>query len=148
VAARDGVGDAREIADYERGGGRTPGELEPRILLAGHNGVVMPLRDRGTRRRRGTVAVGLLATLLPLVGCGATCHPSGGGRCAGPTPIAGSINGPLTLTADGRTLSGFFLCGGRLAVSQSPTQVTLTYIASAVRGGGLTCPTVPLRVYQ
>ncbi len=53
-------------ADYERGGGRTSGELEPRILLAGHNGLVMPLRDRGTRRRRGTVAVGLLATLLPL----------------------------------------------------------------------------------
>jgi hypothetical protein len=92
------------------------------------------------------VAAGLLATLLPLVGCGAVCHPSGGGRCAGPAPISES-SGPLTLAADGRTLSGFFACGGRLAVRESATRVTLTFVASAVGSGGRTCPTIPLSIH-
>lgn len=54
--------------------------------------------------------------------------------------------GPLTIASDGRTVSGRFQCGGRLIAEETPTRVTLTFVAGAVGSGGLSCALVPLEV--
>lgn len=71
-----------------------------------------------------------------------TCTPAGGSRCPGPQPISGS----LTVDASGRHLTGVFLCGGQLSARETADRVTVTYIASAVRRGGMACARVPLVV--
>ncbi|HKC28441.1 MAG TPA: hypothetical protein VKB75_10560 [Jatrophihabitans sp.] len=50
----------------------------------------------------------------------------------------------LTLGAGGTRLQGRFLCGGRLRATETATRVTVTYMASKVRPGGLMCAQVPL----
>lgn len=70
------------------------------------------------------------------------CTPPPGGRCAGPAPITTQ----LTVDASGRQISGVFQCGGTLAATESERQVTLTYRASAVRAGGLTCALIRVSV--
>jgi hypothetical protein len=69
-----------------------------------------------------------------------SCTPQGGSRCAGPE----QISVPLTVSAGGRRLQGRFLCGGRLRVQETSSRVTVTYVASKVRPGGLMCAQVPL----
>jgi len=71
------------------------------------------------------------------------CGQVGGGRCAGPTPISPGV---VSVAADGRTLMGAFACGGSLSASESQTQVRVTYTASAVQAGGLSCTSLILTV--
>jgi hypothetical protein len=75
-----------------------------------------------------------------------TCRPPAGGRCAGPAPVPSWLYGPLALAADGRTISGRFQCGGRLAATETAAQVRLTFIASSVGTGGLSCALESLNV--
>jgi hypothetical protein len=44
-------------------------------------------------------------------------------------------------------LSGTFMCGGQLVAKASTRLVTVTYVASAVSGGGMSCALVVLRVH-
>jgi hypothetical protein len=57
------------------------------------------------------------------------------------------VTGPLTLDRNGQRLHAIFLCGGRLVARQSPQQVTISYIASRVRQGAMTCARVDLAVH-
>lgn len=75
-----------------------------------------------------------------------SCQPPAGGRCAGPAPIASWLNGPLTLSADGRTISGRFICGGRLVTNETAVRVEVTLIAPAGGPGSMSCALVPLSV--
>jgi hypothetical protein len=54
--------------------------------------------------------------------------------------------GQLAVSADGRTVSGRFQCGGRLRAKESGHTVTITYVASAVRSGAMSCAMVALKV--
>jgi hypothetical protein len=99
------------------------------------------------RRVRLAAVLWMVSTLLPLVGCSAGCHPRAGGRCPAPAPINSWLYGPLTLSADGHTISGRFGCGGQLVANEAATRVTLTFVASAVRSGGLACAMVPLSAH-
>jgi hypothetical protein len=83
------------------------------------------------------------------------CEVRAGGRCAGPEPMPlvrtsprGNhrvlVYGPA-LTPDGRTLLVTTMCGGALRVKESPQEVVVTYVASDVGAGGMTCALVPLR---
>ena len=96
----------------------------------------------------GPLAVAAFA--LAVVGTGAIgcsshrgCSPPAGGRCAGPRPIG---SGQLVESRDGLTLSGRFLCGGRLGETETSSEVVVTYEASAVGAGAMSCANVPLSV--
>jgi len=120
------------------------------------------MRHDGHRESRSAVVLLVAALSLVLLACGSPtrtassassiatsasavrpaapdCNPSAGGRCAGPAPIARWLSGPLTLSADGRTISGDFECGGALTESESQHEVTLTFVADAVEAGALSC---------
>ena len=71
------------------------------------------------------------------------CGQVGGGRCTGPAPIG---RGVLSVTSDGRTVMGAFGCGGSLTATDDAAQVRVTYTASAVPAGGLSCTSVVLTV--
>ena len=75
----------------------------------------------------------------------ATCTPRPGGRCPGPEPVAQALVGVLAIDHSGRQLRGTFQCGGRLAVTETPKTVTVTYVASAVGPGAMMCARVLLR---
>src|SRR5581483_6805765 len=99
------------------------------------------------RRMAWLTVLGMAATVIPVAGCAATgCTPPAGGRCAGPAPISTWLHGPLTLSADGRTISGRFGCGGRLSADETPSTVTITFHASAVKTAGLSCAMIELQV--
>jgi hypothetical protein len=51
--------------------------------------------------------------------------------------------GAVAITPDGRTLTVVVLCGGKLTVREG-TQVFITWIASAVGPGAMSCATVAL----
>lgn len=74
------------------------------------------------------------------------CVPPAGGRCGGPAPVERWLVGPLLVSADGRTLAGRFQCGGRLSAREAPGQVTLTFVASSVGAGAMSCALVPVSV--
>jgi hypothetical protein len=77
---------------------------------------------------------------------GASCTPPAGGRCEGPLPLArsGADNQiRLGITPDGRTLTAVVPCGGSLRIRQG-SQVRLTWIASAVGAGGMSCASIAL----
>lgn len=106
------------------------------------------------QRTRGLLALLVLAATG--LGCGSAaptgsppttaCHAPAGGRCGGPAPITPWLDRSLTLAADGRTISGRFICGGRLAVDETATRVVLTLIAPAGGPGSMSCALVPLNV--
>jgi hypothetical protein len=76
-----------------------------------------------------------------------SCVPRAGGRCPGPASVDSALLGELYLASRSQlSISGLFLCGGRLHAKESPDRVTITYIASRVRGGAMTCAKVPLSV--
>lgn len=105
-------------------------------------------------RARGILAVAVLVAATSACAPSSTsappqttgCRPPAGGRCAGPAPISTWLIGPLTLAADGRTVSGRFQCGGTLVATETSTRVTLTFVAGAVGAGALSCALVPLTV--
>ena len=70
-----------------------------------------------------------------------TCVPPAGGRCPGPEPIYS-----LHLDRTGTVLSATFACGGRLTADESTSDVVVTYFASAVGAGAMSCAAVVLRV--
>jgi hypothetical protein len=109
-----------------------------------------------TRSRRKRWAVSTWAVALGIVtvaSCGSGsrpaatgCHPGAGGRCAGAEPVAAALVGSLHPTPDRRTVWGRFPCGGRLTARETAQQVALTYVASAVGHGAMSCALVPLAV--
>jgi len=107
------------------------------------------------RRLAAALAVpGMITMLLMVGGCAATgcTPPGGGGRCAGPLPLPPDqleiprnvIVSGVGVSPDGRTIIVFALCGGRLVARESKNEVLLTWIASAVGAGGMSCPMTPL----
>ncbi len=88
---------------------------------------------------RNAVAVVFASVALAVLAPGCGSH-------TGTAPIGSSLIGALTLSSDGRTISGRFKCGGRLGVKESATQVKLSYIPPAIRPGGGTCGMVPVSV--
>jgi hypothetical protein len=103
------------------------------------------------RRRTALVAVAVVAVaatvLLPatfrwhVLWHHHSCLPPAGGRCPGPERIYS-----LHLDRTGRVLSGTFACGGRLTADESTSDVVVTYFASAVGAGAMSCAEVVLRV--
>jgi hypothetical protein len=53
----------------------------------------------------------------------------------------------LVLSKDRRTITGRFLCGGKLTATQTAREVTVTYVASSVGPGAMACALVPLSVH-
>ena len=88
------------------------------------------------RRAIGASAAGLLAGAL-IAGCGVA-----GGRPAGPQELGTD----LTVSADGLHLGAALCGGGTLKAAESPTAVTVTFLASAIDGGGMTCRLFPEEV--
>lgn len=102
-------------------------------------------------RRAAAIAACVVVTSLASSACsgssaapgaGAACTPPPGGRCGGPA----AITQELTVDSSGRQISGVFQCGGTLTAAETDTAVTLTYRASAVPAGGLTCALIRLSV--
>lgn len=89
----------------------------------------------------------LLLSLVTLTGCGSS-QPvcPNGSQCGPAAPVAGGLVGPLSVTADGRTISGRFLCGGLLSATETASRVTLTFLPNKIRAGAGTCAMVPARV--
>lgn len=89
----------------------------------------------------------LLLCLVTFAGCGSN-QPvcPNGSRCGPAAPVAGGLVGPLSVTADGRTISGRFLCGGLLSATETGSRVTLTFLPNRVPAGARTCAMVPVRV--
>lgn len=94
------------------------------------------------------LALTFTLTAAAFVACSGTthCEPPAGGRCAGPEPLMVTAGGAygVGVTADDRTVVAVVPCGGRLEVKESATAVTLTWIASAVGAGAMSCAIVPL----
>ena len=91
--------------------------------------------------RAAAAALAMGLALTPVTACGghAACTAPAGGRCPGPLPITA-----ISLLDGGTRLVIDTLCGGQLRISQSRTRVTLTYLASRVGAGGMSCACVPL----
>ena len=101
------------------------------------------------------IRVGLIALATLLAGCassggrapagghpsGSTCTPPAGGRCAGPLPVA-----ELAVEKSGRRLVGVFMCGGDFSARETTATVYVTYLASAVGAGGMSCARIKLAV--
>jgi hypothetical protein len=71
-----------------------------------------------------------------------TCTPPAGGRCAADVAWPGEIS----LSPDGRTLSGPVLCGGTLHDIDSPDRVTLRLHLGAVGPGAMSCARVEVSI--
>jgi hypothetical protein len=52
----------------------------------------------------------------------------------------------LAIEHGGRRLVGVFMCGGRFSARETSGAVFVTYVASAVGAGGMSCARVPLSV--
>ena len=127
-------------------------DLEPAI------NVPRPIDVRPIRLLAPLAAASMIMTLLMAGGCATSgCTPQAGGRCAGPEPIPPDLwpgtarsgrllDGPA-VSPDGRTIIVFVECGGRLVVRESRDEVLVTWIASAVGAGGMSCAEVALTVY-
>jgi len=97
----------------------------------------------------------LIALVVLLAGCAgsggrtpagghssaATCTPPAGGRCPGPIAVP-----ELAVENSGRRLVGVFMCGGRFTGRETSMAVFVTYVASAVGAGGMSCARVKLSV--
>jgi hypothetical protein len=102
-------------------------------------------------------APSMITMLLMVGGCATSgCTPLAGGRCAGPEPIPlytwpGTPRTPLyagpAVSPDGRTIIVIVPCGGRLAVHESQVEVLITWIASALGAGVMSCAEVTLTVH-
>ena len=99
---------------------------------------------------------GMITMLLMVGGCAATgCTPPAGGRCAGPLPLPpDQLETPSKLlytgvgvSPDGRTIIVAVECGGRLVARERKNEVLLTWIASAVGAGAMSCAGVPLTAH-
>jgi hypothetical protein len=97
----------------------------------------------------------LAVVALLVTGCGAhdvvtvtppptlsTCAPPAGGRCAGNV----AWRGPMTVTPDGRTLTGVVLCGGTFHATESRDRVMLRLHVGAIGPGAMLCARVDVRV--
>lgn len=101
------------------------------------------------------IRVALVALVVLLAGCAgpggrtpagghssaASCTPPAGGRCPGPIAVP-----ELAIENSGRRLVGVFMCGGRLTGRETALAVFVTYVASAVGAGGMSCARVKLAV--
>ena len=87
------------------------------------------------------MATALGAALLVVPACSHACSPPAGGRCPGPVPLTS-----VGVDDMGRHLSVFTLCGGRLHAKESRDAVTVTYVASRVGAGAMSCACITLRV--
>lgn len=65
--------------------------------------------------------------------------PPAGGRCGGPEPLQA-----VSVGADDRRLATVVMCGGSLRLSETPNAVLVTYVASAVGPGAMSCARVRL----
>lgn len=101
-------------------------------------------------------APGLITMLLMVSGCAATgCTPPAGGRCAGPLPLppdqletpSNVLRAGVGVSPDERTIIVIVECGGRLVARESKHEVLLTWIASAVGAGAMSCAEVPLTAH-
>jgi hypothetical protein len=102
-------------------------------------------------------APSMITMLLMVGGCATSgCTPLAGGRCAGPEPIPlytwpGTPRTPLyagpAVSPDGRTIIVIVPCGGRLVVHESQDEVLITWIASALGAGVMSCAEVALTVH-
>jgi hypothetical protein len=81
------------------------------------------------------------AIVLTVAFTDGSCRAVAGGRCAGTEPVAG-----LIVSADGRTLGETVNCGGRLTARETANRVIVTFTATAVGAGGMSCARVPLTV--
>jgi len=142
----------------------------PADRTAGHSGrndpepainVPRQIDVRPIRLLAPFAAASMIMMLLMAGGCAKSgtsgCTPQGGGRCAGPEPIPPDLwqgtahsgrllEGPA-VSPDGRTIIAAVECGGRLVARESRDEVVVTYIASAVGAGGMSCAEVALTAY-
>jgi hypothetical protein len=68
------------------------------------------------------------------------CKFIAGGRCGGPTAI--SI--PIYVREGEHVLHARFMCGGKLQAAETSTEVRLTWVASRVGSGAMSCAMVDL----
>jgi hypothetical protein len=77
----------------------------------------------------------------------APCKIRAGARCPGPAPVDSALIGQLYLASRTQlAIYGDFQCGGQLRATESTQLVTITYVASRVRTGAMTCAKVNLSV--
>ena len=76
---------------------------------------------------------------VPAAPSATSCAPPAGGRCEGPEPIESMV-----VSANGRRLATVVMCGGWLRVSETTSVVQVTYVASAVGAGAMSCARVRL----
>jgi hypothetical protein len=67
-------------------------------------------------------------------------------RCPGPAAIPTGLGMPISVSADGRTVTVTVNCGGQATATETSTRVTLRYVAAMIMAGGASCPRTPISV--